>query len=405
MKMSTDSPRNTLEETRDTTNHSALPASSGGPHARELLASAWRHRPLSGLRWQLTIIYSALIGILLIVFSIVAYFALASSASRGTVQLIILLSAILLIILGIIAVFFLTHMLLRPLRKLSDAAQAIALGDLQQRSRLLELLYYEDEVSKTAASLNEMVAQVEQAARSQSAGDARSRRLFSDASHQLRTPLTSLRGFTEVLLRSPNDDPETRQRVLKLMKTEAERMTRLVNDLLMLSRLDEGDTLQTQSIDLVDIALESVEQAKVLTTDKRRVSLHFATDERLIVRANADKLKQALHILLDNAIKYGRPAPDGWIRLRIDKQDNNALLQVIDNGKGIDARDMPYIFDRFYRGEYMPRYDTAASSTPPAGAGLGLSIAQAILLAHHGDITATSEPDTETVFTLRIPCQ
>lgn len=367
-----------------------------------MLAYAWRHRPLSALRWRLTILYSALAGILLICFSIVAYFAIASSYPSATVETIVLITAIVLIIIAIGAVFLLTNMLLHPLRQLSDAAQAIALGDLQQRTRLAPLKQYEDEVSKTAASIDEMVSQLEQAARNRGADDARARRLFSDASHQLRTPLTSLRGFTEVLLRNPDDAPETRQRVLKLMKTEAERMTRLVNDLLMLSRLDEGDPLQTQTIDLVDIALESVEQAKVLSTDGRRVSLLFATDERLNVQANADKLKQALHILLDNAIKYGRPAPDGWIRLRIDKQGNFALLQVIDNGKGIDARDLPYIFDRFYRGEYMPRYDTAA---PPAGAGLGLSIAQAILLAHNGDIAAASEPDKETAFTMRIPCQ
>jgi two-component system OmpR family sensor kinase len=346
--------------------------------------------------------YSTLLGIFLIVLSLLAYFSIASGTAQGNVQIIILIITIALLVVGVVLVFLLTNMLLHPLRSLSDAAQAIALGDLQQRNRLAPLMTSDDEVSKTAASLNEMVGQLQRAERVQRDSDARFRRLFSDASHQLRTPLTSLRGFTEVLMRNPHDDVETRQRVLRLMKSEAERMTRLVNDLLMLARLDGGDSVPTQVVDLVDIAVESVERTKILTTDERKISLFFATDERLNVQANPDKIKQALHILLDNALKYGRPAPEGWIHLRIDKQNGDALLEVVDNGKGIDERDLPYIFDRFYRGEHMPVYDTLP---PPQGTGLGLSIAQAILHAHQGKITVYSEPDKETVFTLRIPCK
>ena len=400
--MSVEPSGRTLEKTREKVTNMVPPMPSDEQQARRSLASAWRQRPLSGLRWQLTFMYSALLGILLIILSILAYFSLASGTARGDVQVTILVATIALLAVGVVLVFLLTNMLLRPLRHLSDAAQSIALGDLQQRNRLTPLMNNDDEVSKTAASLNEIVGQLERAERVQQNSDTRFRRLFSDASHQLRTPLTSLRGFTEVLMRSPHEDVETRQRVLRLMKTEAERMTRLVNDLLMLARLDGGDPVPTQVIDLVDIAVESVEQTKILTMDERKISLFFVTDARLNVQANPDKIKQALHILFDNALKYGRPAPDGWIRLRIDKQNDDALLEVIDNGKGIDERDLPYIFDHFYRGEHMPVYNTLP---PPQGAGLGLSIAQAILHAHRGEITVRSEPNKETVFTLRIPCK
>lgn len=392
-------PGHTLDKARDMAMNMP-PTPTDEQQARRSLASAWRQRPLSGLRWQLTFLYSTLLGILMVVLSILTYFSLAAGTARGDVQTLMLVATIALIVVGVVLVFLLTNILLYPLRRLSDAAQAIALGDLQQRNRLAPLMNSDDEVSKTAASLNEMVGQLERAERVQQNGDARFRRLFSDASHQLRTPLTSLRGFTEVLMRSPQEDVETRQRVLRLMKSEAERMTRLVNDLLMLARLDGGDPVKTQVIDLVDIAVESVEQTKILTTDERKISLYFVTDDHLNVEANPDKMKQALHILFDNALKYGRPAPDGWIHLRIDKQDGDALLEVVDNGKGIDERDLPYIFDRFYRGEHMPVYGTP----PPQGTGLGLSIAQAILHAHQGEITVYSEPDKETVFTIRIPC-
>src|SRR5437667_9278715 len=172
---------------------------------------------------------------------------------------------------------------------MTDAAQAITLGDLQQRERLAPLLEGNDEVSKLAASLNDMANQLEQASKEQQASEQRFRRLFSDASHQLRTPLTSLRGFTEVLTRGvAKEDPEATQRVLKLMKGEAERMTRLVNDLLMLARLDDECAAETQYVDLVGLAVEGVEQAKVLATDGRKVTLNLATQERLGVQANAD---------------------------------------------------------------------------------------------------------------------
>jgi len=284
---------------------------------------------------------------------------------------------------------------------MSDAAQAITLGDLQQRERLQPLMKGDDEVSKIASSLTIMGEQLEQASQSQRSSEQRFRRLISDASHQLRTPLTSIRGFTEVLMRGAKDDPETANRVLKLIKSEAERMTRLMNDLLTLAHFDVEQDIEKQYVDLVDIAVEGVEQAKVLATDGRKITIYFATHERLGVRANADHLKQVLHILFDNALKYGRPAPEGRVRLQLDQQDGHALIQVIDNGKGIHADDLPHIFDRFYRGEHMPIYE--APWKIPQGTGLGLSIARAIVMAHKGSITVLSTPDTETIFTVKLP--
>ena len=196
-KMSAKPPGQTLEKTRDMATNMAPPTLTRGQQAHKSLAFAWRQRLLSGLRWQLTLMYSTLLGIFLLVLSILAYFTIGAGTARGDVQVIILIATIALIVVGVGLVFLLTNMLLRPLRRLSDAAQAIALGDLQQRNRITPLMNNDDEVSKTAASLNEIVGQLERAALVQQEGDARFRRLFSDASHQLRTPLTSLRGFTE----------------------------------------------------------------------------------------------------------------------------------------------------------------------------------------------------------------
>jgi len=363
--------------------------------------SSWRRRPLSSLRWQLGFVYSLLICILLILFNLWTTYAISNITVQSNLFFSLQAAAVILIVFGIIILFLLTNFLLRPLRKMSDAAQAITLGDLQQRERLQPLMKGDDEVSKIASSLTIMGEQLEQASQSQRSSEQRFRRLISDASHQLRTPLTSIRGFTEVLMRGAKDDPETANRVLKLIKSEAERMTRLVNDLLTLAHFDVEQDIEKQYVDLVDIAVEGVEQAKVLATDGRKITIYFATHERLGVRANADHLKQVLHILFDNALKYGRPAPEGCVRLQLDKQDGHALIQVIDNGKGIHPDDLPHIFDRFYRGEHMPIYE--APWKIPQGTGLGLSIARAIVLAHKGNITVLSTPDTETIFTVKLP--
>ncbi len=363
--------------------------------------SSWRRRPLSGLLWQMTFFYGLLICVLLILLSIWTSYAILHITMQGVLLTSLQIVAALLIVIGVFALFFLTLYLLRPLRRVSDAAQAITLGDLQKRERLLPLMKGDDEVSRIAASLSTMGEQLERATKAQQSSEQRFRRLISDASHQLRTPLTSIRGFAEVLIRGAKDDPETALRVLKLIKSEAERMTRLINDLLLLARLDDAQNPEKQFIDLVNLALEGVERAKGLAKDGRKIGIYFSTHERLNIQANADQLKQVLHILFDNAIKYGRPAPDGWIRLQLDCQDGYAILQVIDNGKGIHPDDLPHIFERFYRGEHMPTY--ASPWKVPLGTGLGLPIARAIALAHEGNITVASTPDIETIFTVKIP--
>ena len=327
----------------------------------------------------------------------VATFYSAEHAILNRLMIMMVIATIAIIGVGSTAIFFFTNLLLSPLRHMRDAAQAIALGDLKQRVRLPQS---DDEVGALAVSFNEMIDQVEHAFEEQRASEGRTRRFVSDASHELRTPLTSLRGFTDVLMRGAKDDPETLQRSLKLMKNETERMSRLVNDLLTLARMDEGNPLNIERVNMLDIGAEAIEQTRILAADGRDVSLQLATeDEQLEVLADVDRLKQVLLILFDNALKYGRPGAEGWIVLAIDKQDNTILMHVIDNGKGIAEEDVPHVFERFYRGRNSP---ASADGTPIAGAGLGLSIALAIVHAHRGELTTRSEPGN-TTFTVALP--
>jgi signal transduction histidine kinase len=327
----------------------------------------------------------------------VATFYSAEHAILNRLMITMVIATIAIIGVGSAAIFFFTNLLLSPLRHMRDAAQAIALGDLKQRVRLPQS---DDEVGALAVSFNEMIDRVERAFEEQRASEGRTHRFVSDASHELRTPLTSLRGFTDVLMRGAKDDPETLQRSLKLMKYETERMSRLVNDLLTLARMDEGNPLNIERVNMLDIGAEAIEQTRILAADGREVSLQLATeDEQLEVLADVDRLKQVLLILFDNALKYGRPGAGGWIILAIDKQDNTILMHVVDNGKGVAEEDLPHVFERFYRGRNSP---TSADGTPIAGAGLGLSIALAIVHAHHGDLTTQSEPGN-TMFTVALP--
>ena len=319
-------------------------------------------------------------------------------ATLRDLLLLIIVAALVMTILGAIIIFFLTGIMLHPLRQMIGATQAMARGDLQRR---VQVPHSDDEIGALAASFNQMANRIEELFEVQQASEQRARRFVSDASHELRTPITSLRGFTEVLMRGAKDDPATAQRVLKLMKHEADRMTRLVNDLLTLARLDEDRPLEMRNTDLVDIAIESVRQVRIQAPENCKVSLDLATQERLKLQADAERLKQMLLILLDNAVKYGCGPNNGSIILRLDKQNDNALIQVIDRGQGISPEDLPHIFDRFYRGQHAP----TAAGTPIMGTGLGLSIAIAITRAHHGTIKVASEPGRGTTFTVTLPCQ
>jgi two-component system OmpR family sensor kinase len=303
------------------------------------------------------------------------------------------------VLVGLLLAYLFTTWLLRPLWRVIDASQAIAVGDLAQRERLVLHKPPQDDIDRLAGSLNEMVTRLEKAEELQKASEQRFKRFFSDASHQLRTPLTSIRGFTEILMRGAIDDPKTRQHVLERMKSESERMTNLINDLLTLARLDDGYSLKLQYTDLIELATEAINQAKKRARDERKILFELKTEQRLGALVDCERIKQLLFILLDNALKHGRSAPDGLVTLLLDRQGEQAVIRVIDNGDGIDQEDLKHIFDTFYRGRHPHVSDGAK-----VGTGLGLAVASTIVEAHHGKISVVSEPGKGTEFEVLLPC-
>lgn len=349
-------------------------------------------RPFFSLRVQLTLVYGMILALVA-----VAMFLLITPKIEPTY---IVLAEVGTVIVGMVAAFIFTSLLLRPLGKVTDAAQAIAIGDLQQRARIPLRLPPQDEVDRLAGSLHEMVTRLERAEEMQRAAEERSQRFFVEASHQLRTPLTSIGGFTQVLMRGAKDDPETTQRILQLMKSEVERMTRLIKDLLTLARLDDRRPHKVQYLDLTALVADGIEQARKQAKDGRTIALVLETHDTIDLQGDKDGIRQLLFILLDNAVKHGRPAPEGEVTLHLDKQQNQAVIRVVDNGEGIASEDLDHIFEAFYRGHYRR---VVSSNGVAVGEGLGLTIAAAIVRAHHGTITACSDPGVGTEFRVTLP--
>jgi signal transduction histidine kinase len=349
-------------------------------------------------------------------------------AVLGSLRVVLALLVLAMLVVGTLVTGPLVAQGLKPLRLMTQTARKIASGDLSQRVRLPHE-HGGDEIGQLAEAFDEMATRIETAFAAQAHSEAHMRQFIADASHELRTPLTAIRGYTDVLLRGAAEhDPRTSHEVLRATQREAERMSRLVNDLLTLARLDSGRPLDFQPMDLITLAGEAVDQARTLA-GQREVSLMSDGGGRLIVRLDPDRMKQVLLILLDNGLKYGRGEPHGWVRVRVHRTEPGALLTVSDNGQGIPPDDLPHIFDRFYRSERAKRQrrmsgaqvpaaaaeppDQASGAGPhassgsrqssPSGVGLGLAIAHAIVRSHGGTLTVESQLGVGTTFTLALP--
>ena len=264
-----------------------------------------------------------------------------------------------------------------------DAALRIRVPDADADERT--------EVGRVGASINRMLEHVGDALESRQASEATLRRFVADASHELRTPLASIRGYSELTRRSGELVPESVAHALGRIESESVRMTGLVEDLLLLARLDEASPLQAVPVDLVDVLVTAVSDAQVADDDHEwEVEV---PEGPVMVTGDAARLHQIAMNLLGNARRH---TPAGTLvvgRVFVDAQD--AVLEVHDNGPGIDATLVPTVFGRFVRGD--------ASRTRATGStGLGLAIVEAVTLAHGGTASVESAPG-RTVFRIRLP--
>lgn len=286
--------------------------------------------------------------------------------------------------------WWLARTAMAPIGKISQTAEAV--GESADLSRRVHYPGPRDEVGRLAETMNLMLSRLEMAyARMQEVVDAQ-KRFVADASHELRTPLTIVRGNIELLQKMGDAPPTEREVALADMQAEAERMTRLVDDLLMMARADAGQTPELVSMALGPLVQEVCRRAQALPHEVAfEVDLPPALD-RIQVWADPDSLTRALLILIDNAFKY-TPA-GGRVLIRAGRQGEGIAIQVVDTGIGIATEDLPHLFERFYR------TDRARSR---GGTGLGLAIAKWVASVHGGRLTAESEPAKGSTFTLWLP--
>ncbi len=286
------------------------------------------------------------------------------------------------------AAFWLVRLGLSPLERMGRTAGMIAAGNYAER---VEPATERTEVGRLGLALNAMLGQIEGAFAERTASEERLRRFLSDASHELRTPLSAIRGYAELLRMGAATGKADRERAMARIESEAARMGVLVEDLLMLARLDEERELVREEVDLSAVVREAADAARTAAPDR---ALTLTAAGEVLVEGDASRLRQVVDNLVRNALVH---TPAGTpVELRVDRDADRARLEVRDHGLGLPAGDPEALFGRFWRSE-------AGRERGRAGAGLGLAIVAGIVAAHDGEVSAADAPGGGARFAVSLP--
>ncbi len=284
---------------------------------------------------------------------------------------------------AIVGGYLLVRRALRPVEQIAHKAERITQHSVSER---LPVARTGDEVERLSISLNHMIGRLEDAIQN-------SKRFVADASHELRTPLTVLRGELENLGQDARLDSAARDTIGSMLE-EVERLTKIVEGLVALSRLDAGEAkTEWVQFDLAELAATTADQMNLLAEDKD-ISVQCKSSSGVLVQGDRARLKQVVVNLLDNAIKY--TPGGGSIQLNVTRQNGHAILDVIDSGIGIPAEAVPHVFERFFRVD-------KARSREEGGAGLGLSIVKSICTAHGAEVEVESAVGKGSRFRVSLP--
>jgi signal transduction histidine kinase len=308
----------------------------------------------------------------------------------------LLFGALIVLVIALAGGYWLADRAMRPVKTITQAAHQISETDLSRRLNLGK----QDEIGQLADTFDQMLARLQ-------AAFERQRQFTADASHELRTPLTIVNLEANRALTNRRSTEEYK-RALGVIQSENEFMTRLVNNLLTLSRMDAGQTvLKTEELDLSDIALEVIERVAPIAS-RNEVELSVGDLPELKISGDRQYLSQMITNLVENAIKYTK-GPEGRVRVETgwDQNQSNAMgwVRVKDNGPGIPAESQPYLFDRFYQVDKARsgNHEHPQEGEISSGIGLGLSIVQWIASAHGGEVKVESQVGQGSIFTVRIP--
>ncbi len=304
--------------------------------------------------------------------------------------------ALIVLALGITAIimtFFLYRSMMRPIRKLQTAAKNIEHGNLDFT------IDYEgnDEVGELCRNFEEMRVRLKESTEEKINSEKENQVLISNIAHDLKTPITAVKGYAEGLLDGVADTPEKQERYLRTIYNKANEMDRLINELTTYSKLDTNRIPYSfQKINLADYFSDCAEEIG-MDLEEKNIRLNYsnyAANDTVII-ADPEQLMRVVNNIISNAVKYMDKA-EGIINFRIRDVGDFVQMEIEDNGKGIGARDLPHIFDRFYRSD-------SARNSSTGGSGIGLSIVKKIIEDHGGQIWATSKEQVGTTvyFVLR----
>jgi signal transduction histidine kinase len=299
------------------------------------------------------------------------------------------------LLLAIVVSSVLARRFTTPLRRLTDAARALAEGDLARRVPADRARTGGAEIAELSRQFNAMADQVEETMDVIRRDRDISREFLADVSHELRTPLAALRTFNELLQEKAGSDVAARTEFLESSAQQIERLDWLAQNLLELSKLDSGlIRLDLRPDDLRATVLSAVEQAQV-SAGRRGLSLVAEVPESpLVTRHDPQRVGQALTNLIGNALKF--TPRGGSVRVVLSPHTRGARIQVIDTGVGIDAHELPHVFERFYRG-------SRANEARGSGSGLGLAIVRSVVEMHGGRIMVESRVGNGATFTVTLP--
>jgi two-component system OmpR family sensor kinase len=284
--------------------------------------------------------------------------------------------------------WWVVHLGLRPLEEMAATAGAIAAGDL---SRRVEASDDRTEVGRLGLALNSMLGQIEVAFAERTALETRLRRFVADAAHELRTPLTSIRGYAELFRRGASTRPDDLAKTMLRIEEGAARMGVLVDDLLLLARLDQGRPLEREPVDLTHLTAAAVDDLRVISPDRPVV---FGSNGAVVVDGDGHRLRQVVANLLENARTHTPPTSP--VEVRVGVVGDDALIEVQDHGPGMSADEAARAFERFWRAD-------PSRARTSGGAGLGLAIVSAITQAHGGRTEVQTEPGAGSTFRIWIP--
>lgn len=289
--------------------------------------------------------------------------------------------------------YLVSRSIIRPLRALQKATEEIKEGNLDYEVKPRS----KDEIGKLSAAFEEMRKKLKESVELQLQYEENRKELISNISHDLKTPVTAIKGYVEGIMDGVTDSPEKQDRYVKTIYSKAADMDRMIDELFLFSKLDLGK--MPFDFEKVDIGayLQDCAQELVFDLDKRgiKLELNALPEQTLYVKVDREKLKRVLINILENSMKY-MDKPDGWIGLNVKAQAGAAEISISDNGQGIPEDALPHIFDRFYRAD-----PSRNSST--GGSGLGLAIAWQIVEEHGGRIRAESELGAGTRVHIELP--